>query len=145
MASSWRARYVRRLLFSLAALPLLVGCYTWRVVDDPVFEGGELYAVAGNGERLVTVGLSYTAYGTKPKYAAAVWTSTDGRAWTRIPQSDLMLGSLGNEAMKQVVWTGSRFVAGGVDWSAGDADVAFWTSSEGLKWQQVPRNEKVFG
>jgi hypothetical protein len=144
-ASSRRAACVRRLLNSLAVLPLFVGCYTWRAIDDPVFEGGELYAVAANGERLVAVGLSYTEYGTTPSYAAAVWTSIDGRGWTRIRPGDSILGRLGNQAMTHVVWTGSRFVAGGMDWSAGDADVAFWTSSEGLKWQRAPHNEKVLG
>src|SRR5439155_25702753 len=78
-------------------------------------------------------------------YDAAVWTSTDGSRWTRIPNSDSVFGGAAGQTIRDVIWTGSLFVAGGVDWSGGDADAAFWTSPDGLKWKRTRHNEKVFG
>lgn len=137
---------VRRLSFLVAtAASLLAGCYRWRAVDDPVFEGGKVFSLASDGQRLVAVGLVHTAYGTSHEYDAAIWTSKDGQAWARVPHNDTLFGGPGHQSIRDVVWTGSRFVAGGADRSGGDADVGFWISDDGLNWQRVPHDETVFG
>lgn len=126
-----------RFLLAATALFHLAGCHDWQAIDDPVFEGAELHALASNGSRLIAVGISYWSYGTNPEFGGAVWASLDGMNWERVPDEDSVLTGGGRKEIQDVVWTGSRFVAVGVDRAGGDADVAIWISSDGLSWQRT--------
>jgi hypothetical protein len=76
---------------------------------------------------------------------AAVWTSSNGIDWTRVPDDDAVFGGSGSQAMFGVAASESGLVAVGYDASGGDADAAVWTSSDGTSWTRVAHDESVFG
>jgi hypothetical protein len=75
--------------------------------------------------------------------AAAVWTSSDGISWTRVPHSDAVFGNAG---ISSVTVGGPGLVAVGSDYLAGDGGAAAaWTSADGVSWSRVPHDEAVMG
>lgn len=66
---------------------------------------------------------------------AAVWTSADGDAWTRV--NGLAAG--GDQVMNSVtfVQVQETLVAGGTADSGGDSDAALWESTDGVRWMRV--------
>ena len=67
---------------------------------------------------------------------AAVWTSSDGRRWTRV--SGTSLGTTGEQRMEAVATTGDDVVAVGSERIGGDVDPAVWRSSDrGTSWDRV--------
>ncbi|HXJ62342.1 MAG TPA: hypothetical protein VNN79_01180 [Actinomycetota bacterium] len=68
---------------------------------------------------------------------AAVWTSTDGQVWTRVPDPGNVLGGPGNQGMIDVQTFGTELVAGGFSAGTADIDGAVWTSSNGTDWTRV--------
>lgn len=93
-------------------------------------------AVIAAGPGLVAVG--YEAPG------AAVWTSSDGRTWSRAGKGDSSLGGSRAEGMSAVARNGSELIAaGGVESS--DWDAAVWTSTDALHWRRVDAGAPVFG
>ena len=116
-----------------------------RVAHDEIALGGpswqEMYAVVGTGGGLVAVGASDVAGGAD----AAVWTSTDGLTWTRVPLNLSALGGLSDQVMTGVVATDGGLVAVGVDWSGGDQDAAVWTSRDERTWTRSEHDETVLG
>ena len=68
---------------------------------------------------------------------AAVWTSVDGYAWTRVPHDPEVFGDAGFESdwlMESVTVGGPGLVAIG----KADGATAVWTSPDGLTWTLVP-------
>ena len=113
--------------------------------------------------RLVAVGWETSS---ERQFSAAVWTSEDGLAWTRLPHDGAAFGS-GSQwfGMDDVVAGGPGFVAVGTE-MPGDAprellpaldaeDVlttprpmavgvfgpAIWTSEDGLTWSRIPADQ----
>ena len=124
-----------------AAVWTSVDGLTWRRVphDEAIFGGAgwqAMESVAAGGPGLVAVGYDASDRG------AAVWTSTDGVAWTPVPYDDAVFGS---SRMESVAAAGPGLVAVGSDSSGGDPDGAVWTSADGLSWIRVPPDEAVFG
>jgi hypothetical protein len=76
---------------------------------------------------------------------AAVWTSTDGLAWTQVPHDEEVFGGEATQWIGSVVAGGPGLVAVGGDWSGGDEDAGVWTSMDGLIWNRVAHDEEVFG
>ena len=112
--------------------------------DEAVFGGdGEqtMGDVAVGTGRVVVVGTD-TSGGDSD---AAVWTSSDGVSWTRIPHDEATLGGDGEQAMLAVVVGGPGFVTVGSDASGGDGDIAVWTSPDGVTWTRVPPDPAIFG
>ena len=73
---------------------------------------------------------------------AAVWTSPDGIAWSRVPHDEAVFGGGGEgQLMQSVTVGGPGFVAVGQD----HVTAAVWTSPDGITWSQVPHDEAVFG
>jgi hypothetical protein len=69
---------------------------------------------------------------------AAVWISSDGRTWNRVPTA-AALGKKGMQVMRGVVFIpGQGFLAVGVD----DKDAAVWVSTDGRVWS---RSERALG
>lgn len=99
---------------------------TWfRVADDALGEQGgqRMLGVTTGGPGLVAVGLDDSG-GDED---AAVWASTDGIGWTRIPHHD-PLGGEDSQVMTSVTTAGSGLVAVGWDDWGGDRDAAIWTT-----------------
>ena len=109
--------------------------------DDAVF-GGEanqtMWSVAAGGPGLIAVGVEES-----DDFDAAVWTSRDGAAWSRVPHHEAVFGGEGYQLMFGVTAGGPGVVAVGADDSGGDA--AVWTSVDGLIWTRIHHDEAVFG
>ena len=78
---------------------------------------------------------------------AAVWTSVDGFTWSRVPHDEAVFP---RGWMTSVTVGGPGLVAVGLTGTAdevflGEADVAVWTSVDGLIWSRVPHDEAAFG
>lgn len=82
----------------------------------------EMLGVTAGGRGLVAVGVIGAGFGGSD---AAVWSSKDGLSWKNIPDSGLVFGFEGNQAMAGVAAGGPGLVAVG-----GDSNTAaVWTSS----------------
>ena len=115
-----------------------------RVPDDAVFTGEDgilMASVAGGGPGLVAVGTEASESGLN----AAVWTSTDGINWSRVPHDEAIFGGDGDQSMTSVTSGGPGLVAVGTDSFESDLDGAVWTSPDGITWSRVPHDEAVFG
>jgi hypothetical protein len=121
---------------------------TWtRVPHDEAVFGGDgvqwMWSVVEGGPGLVAVG--YDESGADGDKEAAVWTSTDGEAWTRVPQDAAVFGGAGEQRMWGVAATDAGLVAVGADGSGGDFDGAVWTSVDGISWARLPDAEASLG
>lgn len=131
----------------------------WSATDD-AFETGTrglnwtISGMASSGDRIVAVGSAGYGAGSPVPDAtfdgdrfAAVWTSTDGITWTRLPHDETVFGGLqdGVQSMAAVAATRSGFVAVGAAEEGEDFDAAVWTSPDGLSWTRVAHDEAVFG
>ncbi|MGI9646955.1 MAG: hypothetical protein ACR2OI_00385 [Acidimicrobiia bacterium] len=117
---------------------------TWsRVAHDETTFGGEsdsacygpsMSSVTAGGPGLVAVGWD--------GQSAAVWTSPDGIAWSRVPHDESIFGgAVGAATMNGVTLGGPGLVAVGSD----GLDAAVWTSVDGITWSRVPHDEAMFG
>jgi hypothetical protein len=113
----------------------------WSPVDDQrSFHDpfGDMEAVAG-GERLVAVGDGCGA--TLPVCHMAIWTSTDGESWKRVPDDPMFeagpytTGRRGE--LTDVVATPDGFVAVGRSRQAGVRRAAVLWSNDGLRWTRA--------
>jgi hypothetical protein len=82
---------------------------------------------------------------------AAVWTSVDGLAWSRVPHDETVFGGVDSQQILAVTVGGPGLVAVGNDGGRGPWDnnaethAAVWTSADGVNWSRVPHDETVFG
>jgi hypothetical protein len=127
--------------------------FTWSRVphDETVFdvEGSQrMNSVTVGGPGLVAVGSDeIDPYAFPNGYAmdAAVWTSSDGFTWSRVPHNDAVFdavvafGVAGGAEMTSVTVGGPGLVA------VGEAHgfAAVWTSPDGITWSPVFRAERV--
>jgi hypothetical protein len=110
--------------------------FDWsRVSDDTAgLRGdGHLSSVVAGGPGFVAVGSADSA---------AVWTSTDGARWSRVPHNDAIFPS---GDISSVIVGGPGLVAVGTDESEGSHDAAVWTSPDGVTWSRGSHDEAVFG
>jgi hypothetical protein len=142
-----------------AAVWTSVDGITWSRVphDEAVFGGAEnqdMTDVTVGGPGLVAVGSDgQNVWDYSIGQVAAVWTSVDGIAWSRVPHDDAVFGEADNElregtgqAMLGVAAGGPGLVAvGGETFGPSPFVSAVWTSVDGLTWSRVPHNEEVFG
>jgi hypothetical protein len=133
-----------------AAVWTSVDGVTWaRVPHDEAVFGGEnsrvMTGVVAGGPGLVAVGYDSASQGWSGLDAnAAVWTSPDGIAWTRVPDAEVF-GDRLMQMMNAVAVGGPGLVAVGYDGAVNRYDAAVWTSADGLTWVRVPQDEVVFG
>jgi hypothetical protein len=99
-----------------------------------------MWAVTAGGPGYVAVG-SDDSDGDDD---AAVWTSPDGVAWTRIRHDETNLGGSSWQEMYAVAATDSGVVAVGATDAAAGPDAAPWISPDGLTWTRVPGNLFAF-
>ena len=113
--------------------------------DDLVFGGpGDQIVrdLTAGGPGLVAIGFDTSG----DDWDAVVWTSADGLAWTRVPDTNDVFGGPGMQVAHGMVASERGIVAVGVETDEeGDQDVAVWTSPDGLTWMRVPHDEDVFG
>jgi len=112
--------------------------------DESVFGGPDYQSVRGvvaRGSGLVAVGDDFSG----GDLDAAVWISTDGVVWARVPHDEAVFGGPDGQAMIDVISGGPGFVAVGRDSSGRGWDAAVWTSPDGLVWTRVANDESVFG
>ena len=112
-----------------------------RVAHDEAVFGGDgqqaMSSVTAGGPGLVAVGRD------EDRWAAAVWTSSDGLLWERVAHDEAVFGSDREQEMGSVAVGGPGLVAVGSDF--GREAAAVWTSSDGLLWERVAHDETVFG
>ena len=100
---------------------------TW--VRGPAITGSSgiaLTGVAATPSGFVAVGSAYNLPST-----SAIFRSTDGRHWKRVPDTPSFHGAM----IEDVAFADGRYVAGGVRWSAGRPTAAVWTSTDGRTWR----------
>ena len=112
--------------------------------NDAVFGGtGNQWAadVIAGGPGVIAVGNDSQGYGD-----AAVWTSPDGSAWTRVSDEGQVLGGFGDQTMWSVTLGGPGVVAVGWAWYGIEQyRAAVWTSPDGVTWTQVPDGPNLRG
>ncbi|MBN2114446.1 MAG: hypothetical protein JW785_10010 [Acidimicrobiia bacterium] len=102
----------------------------------------EMLDVVVLGDLLVAVGGSDVVpeFGEpgRPEYAAAVWTSPDGRAWERVADdAGIFSGPANSTGMDAAVADGVTVWAFGVDDSGGRDDLAMWSTGDGATWERL--------
>lgn len=112
--------------------PPLTDALQWqRLANDEALLGDservELTSVVAGGPGLVAVGED------RGRNAAAVWTSTDGTSWQRVPHDDEVFG---DATMYAVTTGGPGLVAVGSH--AFQGFPIAWTSTDGTTWQRQP-------
>ncbi len=131
-----------------------------RPPDLPAEDGnGNLEAITAGGPGLVAVGQDLALKGST-KLVAAVWVSSDGRTWSRVPHTVELEGA-GHTYMWDVTANEDMIVAVGVDVGIGPVDTgrevedagaedkrvtraAVWNSSDGLTWARITPDAAVF-
>ena len=101
-----------------------------RVAHDEAVFGGDgqqaMSSVTAGGPGLVAVGRD------EDRWAAAVWTSSDGLLWERVAHDETVFGGAGRQVMTSVTAGGPGLVAVGVDGDlqqgVGRGAAAVWTS-----------------
>jgi hypothetical protein len=120
----------------------------WEVVSPDSFANSRLLSVVPGGPGLVAVGGASDGY-----YGdAAVWVSSDGRGWTRIPDGANVFSGEGegpedgDQWMADITAWRDGFVAVGSDGRGQNAeyDAAVWLSADGVTWTRVP-DQDAFG
>ena len=118
---------------------------SWTRVDDSNLGGPlrqEMDAVTAGGPGFVAVGREFDLDARAGD--AAVWTSTDGAAWTRVVSDALRLD--GDQRMYGVTAGGPGLVAVGLDWWVEiPPDAAVWVSADGSTWEKVPHSDVFAG
>ena len=129
------------------------GTHWFRVPHVEAVFGGEdaqrMNSVTAGGPGLVAVGsvASIRSDGEIQDEDAAVWTSVDGTAWTRVPHDEAIFGGPDtSQRMNSVTAAGPGLVAVGfATRGALFTDAGVWTSVDGIAWSRVPHDEAVFG
>jgi len=98
------------------------------------------YATAGGFVAIGTDGYSFHA---GMERGSAIWTSTDGTRWSRLPSSAIPSGI----AMNSVAHGDGRYIAVGEALPPGGSPTRpiapIWTSSDGVHWQMIPASTAV--
>lgn len=123
----------------LTAVACAGGDDPWsRVAHDEKTFGGAgdqlVFAVAAGGPGVVGVGWDQVG---RDDWDAAIWTSTDGSGWDRVPGDVEVFGGEGFQSIRGIVASDATLVAVGGDGS-GDGRAAVWTSDDGLAWSRAP-------
>jgi hypothetical protein len=95
-----------------------------------------MWSVTAGGPGLVAVGGALTEIEARNQ-VAAVWTSVDGLAWSRVPHDETVFGSTGNWTMLSVAAAGPGLVAVGGH--------VLWTSVDGITWSRLPNDDANIG
>jgi hypothetical protein len=102
----------------------------WTLVADfPTGDGSVVRSVAIGEHGLVAVGVAGRE--------AAAWRSADGLAWQRSPTSASLSGPQPLELLSVSATAGGYVAVGYEGPSVGSARPAFWSSSDGIRWERA--------
>jgi hypothetical protein len=125
------------------AQPATFAGYRWIQIDSAQFGGVGLTAVTssgGSGYFAIGDSLMAEASDGTPRHPTT-WTSADGRAWVRLPDSQAFVSRRSDweEIVTDIVPAGSGFVAVGMErqTDASSADAAAWFSPDGRTWTRA--------
>ena len=107
---------------------------------SPAGMGANMTAITAGGPGYVAVGRTHGEDAD-----AAVWTSTDGLTWTRVPDDGTIFGGPGDQAIQAVGAGATGLVAVGYDTNSVEVGAAVWTSPDGLSWTRIPATLDTFG
>ena len=120
---------------------------TWQLVSDEALDppGSVLISdVVAAGPGLIAVGDIWLD--EEEMSIGAIWYSTDGHTWARVPHDDQMFN---DAAVLGIAEGGPGLVAVGStfnpEYPDEDIAAAVWTSADGMSWSRVPHQEEVFG
>ncbi len=126
-----------------APTPVFVG-------DSTDVDGSGMATVTVGGPGLVAGGYSHTV--EVEGIDAAVWVSSDGRAWQRIDDDagvfgDAMsvTGAGSDQFINDIAGGSLGVVAVGADGLVLEHDAAIWVLNDGLVWERLPHDADVFG
>jgi len=125
------------------------GLWWSRVPHDPMVFGGPgrqtMTSVTTGGPGLVAVG--YEDRGDDAE-VAVIWTSTDGRSWSRVPHDETVFGGPNGLRANSVTAGGPGVLAVGFEHGQNLSEPitgVVWTSPDGVAWQRLPSDaEAVF-
>jgi hypothetical protein len=82
---------------------------------------------------------------TNPR--AAVWTSSNGLTWTRLPENDDVFNGPWHQEMSDIAFGPAGFVAvGSTEGDDGMSSVgAIWQSPDGFTWTRIAHDDNLFG
>ena len=111
----------------------------WRSVDGQDWSVGDAGSFAGPGpQQLLDVATTTDASVVvgADGASAAIWTSPDGFAWTRVPHDEAVFGGPGDQRVEAVTTLpdGRGWLGVG---SGGQGDAAAWASSDGSTWVRI--------
>ncbi len=109
--------------------------------DADVFGNAWMNSVVAGGPGLVAVGSTGNG-GPEGVGDAAVWTSTDGVVWSRVPHNEAIFGGEGDQSMNSVIVGGPGLLAFGVD-EGTIREAVVWASADGLTWTRIPDNQAL--
>jgi photosystem II stability/assembly factor-like uncharacterized protein len=100
-------------------------------------------------DSVVRAGPGFVAVGVdRDREAGAVWTSPDGREWSRVPHDEVFTRRGDATGMHSVAAIDSRVVAVGPGplQAPPESSIAMvWTSPDGREWSRVPHDQAIFG
>lgn len=138
--------YMSRGQRSVATIWTSVDAVTWSRIphDEDVFGLGVFFSDELSMTSITAGGPGFvaTGWGTPWRDApgdgfAAVWTSVDGIAWSRVHHQ----APFNSAEMSAVIATDSGLIAVG---RTSDSNAAVWTSSDGSTWSRVPTDPTTF-
>jgi DNA-binding SARP family transcriptional activator len=110
---------------------------SWRRAGSDADLGGlgdqQINSLAVVGSRFIAVGQETIGDDTN----AVVWTSADGRDWTRVPDPTGGFDGPGDQIMYTVLPTPVGIVAAGSEVLEPEWDAAVWTSVDGVSWERL--------
>ncbi|MFH1330465.1 MAG: hypothetical protein ABIJ48_07440, partial [Actinomycetota bacterium] len=124
---------------------------TWEATSPPSLADGNPVSLVAGGPGLIAVGSADDDY-----YGdGAAWVSSDGLAWTRVPDDAGVFGGQhdyglhdGAQWLSDVIAWNGGFVAVGGDGRGSDSpecEAAVWLSPDGVTWTRVPDQEALGG
>jgi len=105
---------------------------TWAGVHVPSFEYARMTGIANHAGLLVAVGRT-----VKDATNGIVWTSSDGKAWDRLPDAKALDGA----GMNAVIDGPKGLIAVG----GGATGAAVWQSRDGKAWTRAPDDPALAG
>ena len=103
-------------------------------LERSVFKGSQLAAARATDDGFVAVG--------SQSGRAAIWTSSDGRAWTAVGSAE---AGLGKGTIGDVAPANGRWLAAGFQDDGDTYDGALWESADGVRWQRLPTDRLFQG
>ncbi|MEY2471930.1 MAG: hypothetical protein QOK28_1259 [Actinomycetota bacterium] len=113
---------------------------SWHRQDAREFQGSRddaIYDVATADGKIVAVG----ATRLDQEVDAVIWTSRDGKVWTRVPFSREIFGGVLQQTAKALTHAPGRWIAAGENESSGAFNPVVWTSRDGSHWARVETDE----